>query len=221
MLFSMRESGMFSGRKVRLFTVAVARRIWDLLPDPRSRRAVEIAERFADRLASQDELENAHAQATDRCMELPAWQSDSEAAQVAKEAAYAPMADADGFGTALNAKQAKSTVKREEWNSELWYAEEEAQADLLRDLFGSLLFRDVRIDPTLLHRNDGTVMKLAKTAYEERHLPEGTLDNTRLLILADALEEAGCTDADILAHLRGSGPHVRGCWVVDLLLGKE
>jgi hypothetical protein len=43
----------------------------------------------------------------------------------------------------------------------------------------------------------------------------------RLPILADALEEAGCTDADILAHCRGPGPHVRGCWVVDLLLGKE
>jgi hypothetical protein len=43
----------------------------------------------------------------------------------------------------------------------------------------------------------------------------------RLPVLADALEEAGCTDADILSHLRGPGPHVRGCWVVDLLLGKE
>ncbi len=43
----------------------------------------------------------------------------------------------------------------------------------------------------------------------------------RLALLADALEDAGCTDADILAHCRGPGPHVRGCWVVDLLLGKK
>jgi hypothetical protein len=61
------------------------------------------------------------------------------------------------------------------------------------------------------------VVRLAQATYEERHLPEGTLDNTRLLILADALEEAGCTDTDILCHLRGPGPHVRGCWVADLV----
>jgi hypothetical protein len=47
------------------------------------------------------------------------------------------------------------------------------------------------------------------------------LDSVRLSILADALEEAGCTEADLLSHLRGSGPHVRGCWALDLLLGKE
>jgi hypothetical protein len=52
-------------------------------------------------------------------------------------------------------------------------------------------------------------------------LPSGHLDTSRLLVLADSLEEAGCTDADILGHLRGTGPHVRGCWLVDLLLAKE
>jgi hypothetical protein len=62
--------------------------------------------------------------------------------------------------------------------------------------------------------------RLAQAAYEDRHLPAGTLDDTRLLILADALEEAGCSDAAILGHLRGPGPHVRGCWVLDLILGK-
>jgi hypothetical protein len=64
------------------------------------------------------------------------------------------------------------------------------------------------------------VVRLAQAAYDDRHLPAGTLDNGRLAILADALEEAGCTDADVLGHLRGPGPHVRGCWAVDLLLGK-
>ena len=69
--------------------------------------------------------------------------------------------------------------------------------------------------------NDATVVRLAQAAYEERHLPAGTLDNGRLAVLADALEEAGCTDADLLSHLRGSGPHVRGCWPVDLCMGKS
>ena len=61
---------------------------------------------------------------------------------------------------------------------------------------------------------------MAQVIYEDRDLPSGHLDNARLAVLGDALEDAGCTDADILKHCRGSGPHVRGCWVVDLLLGK-
>jgi hypothetical protein len=69
--------------------------------------------------------------------------------------------------------------------------------------------------------NDSTVVRLAQAAYEERHLPAGTLDTGRLAVFADALEEAGCMDADILGHLRGPGPHVRGCWAVDLCLGKS
>jgi hypothetical protein len=44
---------------------------------------------------------------------------------------------------------------------------------------------------------------------------------TRLAVLADALEDAGCTDAEILSHCRSPGPHVRGCWVVDEILGKK
>jgi hypothetical protein len=65
------------------------------------------------------------------------------------------------------------------------------------------------------------VLKLAQAAYDDRLLPSGLLDNTRLAVLADALEEAGCGDAEILAHCRGGGEHVRGCWPVDLVLGKE
>ena len=64
-------------------------------------------------------------------------------------------------------------------------------------------------------------MQFAQAAYEERELPSGHLSPTRLAVLADALEEAGCRDADLLAHLRAPGPHVRGCWALDLLLGKE
>jgi hypothetical protein len=52
-------------------------------------------------------------------------------------------------------------------------------------------------------------------------MPEGLLDGTRLAILADALEETGCADEELLGHLRGPGPHVRGCWPIDLLLGKS
>ncbi len=65
-----------------------------------------------------------------------------------------------------------------------------------------------------------TVTSLAIAAYEERSLPSGELDTARLAILADALEDAECDNTDILTHLRGPGPHVRGCWPVDLCLHK-
>src|SRR5207245_2405199 len=67
---------------------------------------------------------------------------------------------------------------------------------------------------------DGVVARLARAAYEERTLPAGLLDPARRGVLADALEENGCGDAQLLGHLRGPGPHVRGCFAVDLL-GKE
>ena len=89
--------------------------------------------------------------------------------------------------------------------------------DTLRELFGNP-FRATNFNPAL-HPAD--VVRLAEAAYSDRHLPSGHLDPARLAVLADALEVAGCGDADILGHLRGPGPHVRGCWVVDLILGKE
>jgi hypothetical protein len=67
----------------------------------------------------------------------------------------------------------------------------------------------------------GVVGEIAHTAYEERLLPSGQLDPARLGVLADALEDAGCTDAELLGHLRGPGPHVLGCWALDLILGKS
>jgi hypothetical protein len=75
----------------------------------------------------------------------------------------------------------------------------------------------VAVNPSWL---SAAVVAVARAAYEERQLPAGTLDAARLAVLADALEEAGCTDAALLGHCRGAGPHVRGCWVVDALLGQ-
>jgi hypothetical protein len=94
------------------------------------------------------------------------------------------------------------------------------RADLLREVFGNP-FRPLAVDPTWLAWQGGTVPRLAQAAYEHRHLPAGTLDNGRLAVLADALEDAGCADADLLGHLRGPGPPVRGCWALDRLLGRE
>jgi hypothetical protein len=95
--------------------------------------------------------------------------------------------------------------------------ENAARAILIRDVFGNP-FRPIALDHECLNP---TVRHLAEAIYKGRDPDSGYLDADRLPILADALEDAGCTNADILAHCRGPGPHVRGCWVVDLLLGKE
>ncbi len=90
----------------------------------------------------------------------------------------------------------------------------------LRDIFGNP-FRPIAIGPACLTWQDGTIVKIAQAAYDERAMPSGELDRTNLAVLADALEEAGCANVDILEHLRSPAPHVRGCWVVDLVLAKE
>jgi hypothetical protein len=84
---------------------------------------------------------------------------------------------------------------------------------ILRDLFGNS-FRPASVDPFWLTWNGGTVPKLAQAIYDERRFAD-------LPVLADALEEAGYTSADILDHCRRPGEHVRGCWVVDLCLGNK
>jgi hypothetical protein len=95
-------------------------------------------------------------------------------------------------------------------------------AHWLRDIFGPLPFRALAsLDAKVLTWNAGTVEKLAQAIYERRSSPDGTLDQQHLAVLADALEEAGCTDSPILLHCRGQGPHVRGCWALDVILNKE
>jgi hypothetical protein len=84
------------------------------------------------------------------------------------------------------------------------------EADLIRCFFGNP-FRPVTLDSSL---RTSTVTQLVQAIYEERAFD-------RMPILADALEDAGCSNQDILSHCRGREEHVRGCWVVDLLLGKE
>ncbi len=103
-----------------------------------------------------------------------------------------------------------------------FYGSEPREEDLLRDVFGNPFAPIPVIDPAWL---TSTVTALAKGIYEERAFD-------RMPILADALQDAGCTDEAILTHCRGSGPlggmgaippcnpHIRGCWVIDLLLGK-
>jgi hypothetical protein len=85
---------------------------------------------------------------------------------------------------------------------------------LLCCTLGSPVFTNAPIDLSWLGWNGGTIPKLAEAIYDERRFSD-------MPILADALEEAGCDNTDVPAHCRGPGPHVRGCWVIDLLLGRN
>jgi hypothetical protein len=89
-------------------------------------------------------------------------------------------------------------------------AECEKQVRFFRDIFGNP-FRPVAFDARW---RTGDVLGVARGIYEDRAFD-------RMPMLADALMDAGCDSDDILNHCRGDGPHARGCWVVDLVLGKE
>jgi hypothetical protein len=106
-------------------------------------------------------------------------------------------------------RQAKYDKQREQHEA----SEKSRLCCLLRDIFGILLFHRLAIASSVLAWDDRCVVNLATGIYMDRAF-------YRVPILADAFEEAGCTDADILSHCRLPGEHVRGCWVVDLCLCK-
>jgi hypothetical protein len=238
----LREGGTGSERKCRLFACASARRIWHLLADQRLGEAIAVSERHADGRATDRDLGAAVGAAhRARRKRDDAWRAAYDAARYRPGRGFSnadsavlyaisavgsavvpvvpPTAVSYFEGDRLVTEEIPMSPARAAWNAAV-ASEKAAQAVLLRDVFGAL-FHPVPIDPAWLAWNDGTVVKLAQAAYEHRDLPSGHLDTTRLGILADALEEAGCSAPDILGHLRGPGPHVRGCWAVDLLLGKE
>jgi len=211
-----------SDRKLRLFSAACCRRVWHLLVHDWSRDAVKVVERYADGAATFQELEDAKSNAwefSDHIIHSDEhfYDLDANAQNAADAPAWAAERSED-YGSEVDGGCPHRVVTATQ--RALGAAEGNAQADLVRCIFANPL-RPLTISPDILSWNDGVVVRLAQTAYDDRHMPAGILDNTRLLILADALEEAGCTDSDTLGHLRRPGPHVRGCWPVDLCLGKS
>jgi hypothetical protein len=146
------------------------------------------------------------------------------AVDVARRAARAVLAAAnDPRAVRLAPAGQEVRVARATWQAAeaAGRREQQAQAALLRDIFGPLPFRPPPpLPPAVLAWNDDTVRRLAQAIYDERQLPAGTLDTARLGVLANALLDAGCEDDEVVRHLREPGPHVRGCWVVDVILGK-
>jgi hypothetical protein len=249
-----------SKRKRRLLAVACCRMVADLLVDPESRRAVQIAELFADGRVSRTQRAEAFQAADDKAQSLHGIficggvnVPGSNYAAIAAAAAVSPALRfeyTDGgesdrcFFTPWEAaaralaEQARENVEQafplppeedkdnpsEEWWSARDDAEagawltahasaEQAIASLVRDVLGNP-FRRVQVDPSWLAWNDGIIPNLARGIYDENAFD-------RMGILADALEEAGCTDSEMLTHCRQGGGHIRGCWVVDQLLGRS
>jgi hypothetical protein len=201
-----------SDRRLQLFGCACVRRVWGLLPGEQSRRLVEAGELYADGLVGEQALSEARQAYHDYLHEVDDGEDDLVLPET--EAATAACEVAESEASIFRALYASHyAALAAEGGGE--QAECAAQAVLLRDLFSP--FRHASVSPAWLRPQ---VVALAQAAYDQRELPSGHLDPARLAVLADALEEAGCTDQAVLDHLRGAGPHVRGCWAVDLLLGK-
>jgi hypothetical protein len=190
-------------RRLRLFTAACYRRVWTPLLTESVRRAVEALESCADGSMTLKSLAAIAAG-------VP-FQSLRDAATKPWVAATGAIHDA-GRGAVTSASRLEGGV----------YANEmDTQAVLLRDIFGNTFRPASPIAEGVLAWSNGLVVKLAEAAYQHRLLPSGHLDPDRLAVLADALEDAGCTDDWLLGHLRSPGPHVRGCVGVDAVLGRD
>jgi hypothetical protein len=188
--------GKVADRKLRLFAVACCRRIWSLLAEEWSRKAVEMADKYADGMCSDEQLEEAGK----RAGWAAAWAGQGCAAEAAAWAAA-------GKG---EAGWPEFMVAQAGWAETQDDSPRPFHCELLRDIFGNP-FCPVTVDPSWLNPS---VVKLAQSIYDDRAFD-------RLPSLADALEAARCNNAEVLAHCRSEGPHVRGCWVLDLVLGKE
>ncbi len=212
-------------RKWRLFAAACCRSVLNSLGDPRCRNAIALTERLADGNARLDELVAAQQLACAVLEETGANRKSHPVEDIARVITI-PTLDAQtvAHATAMNVvgvigemawKEAMGQGRRrqEKKRREAWRQEESTQISLLPDVVGNP-FRPATLAPVWLDWNDGVIRKLAQAVYDDRAFD-------RLPVLADALEEAGSTDAALLTHCRGPGPHVRGCWLVDLLLDKK
>ncbi len=211
-------------RKLRLYACVAVRQTFPELPEP-FRGYLEMAERYADGMIGEEEFrsleptdpeDDAGKQAVCRAVGR-----DAKAAALAI-ASYAVEAAGERAGQPFRAalEQGQLTpdmlmfVQHHPLHQTLRSAVSGAckqQADLLREIFGNP-FRPMTVDPAWLAANDAQVRKLAQAIYDACAFEQ-------MPALADALARAGCSDVSLLEHCRSAAAHVRGCWLLDALLG--
>ena len=218
-----RQSG--SPRRLRLATVGCCRLAWPSVPpcphplDEKCLALLDLSEQYADGVAKYTQLTAARRELAGR--DVP--RGGPVDAKVAAAWFAAARDPATGCTEAVHrllgvswggAKELVMPTDRVEVGFPRgggnWVAACLVMVSVTRDVFGNP-FRPVTLDPEW---RTSTVLALASQMY-------GSRDFGAMPILADALQDAGCDNEDVFAHCRGSGPHVRGCWVVDLVLGKE
>jgi hypothetical protein len=196
-------------RKLRLYLIALCRLAWNRLPAA-ARAAVSFAEQFADAPRPDPLAWEAVRHTVGRLQfgysepVLVAW-CERDLRAVGLEVATGP----PWHGTAEEWQHVTRLASSPFGLDAYQIPRSTHPPELVRCIFGNP-FRPVTFDPRWRTR---TVIDLARAMYESR-------DFAAMPVLADALEEAGCDDADVLAHCRGDAPHARGCWVVDHVLGK-
>jgi hypothetical protein len=190
------------GRKSLLLAAACCSRVWDSLPE-NCRGWVRLVEDAAEGRADPERL-------NDR------WESVEAALSSLSFDEYPNHADGR-FAALIEVLcvywESMDALPDANPKANSYVRERRAYASLVRDIYGNL-FRRTAVDPAWLAWNGGTVRHIAQAIYDGKAF-------NRLPILADALEDAGCANADILNHCRHGTEHVRGCWVVDVVLGKE
>jgi hypothetical protein len=217
--------GRVSDRKQRLLVCACARRLWQMVPDPRGLELLEAAERYADAEISRDDL----LRALDAAGPWAFCESGIDQLSYLRSLLCRPLIDppemawkgtCDLLEFTLNftaflvdrlrrRRSVEGSVPRKAWEEEA-----RAQADLLREIVGNP-FRPCPPPPAALLRwQDRLVPRLAQSVYGGRRWRQ-------LPVLADALLDAGCEDDALIDHCRGDAAHVRGCWAVDVLLGRS
>jgi hypothetical protein len=252
-----------SRRKLRLHACACCRKVWPFLTDERSRRAVEVSERYADGLASKQEVSAAQglawlaikepfeeyktlSSAVSSLRGIPRTAEDSDQ----RSALHSSAQDAGGRYDAARAAKAasRSTDKPSRVAEELTlaayyafsaglrrdrhsggppYSAEGAQAYFAyrshafstylaewRSLVHCIFGNPFRPTPSLFGEPPPGLVEVAGRIYEDRSFD-------RMPELADLLEREGCDDSEVLAHARSDADHVRGCWVLDTILGRS
>jgi hypothetical protein len=197
-------SRRFSARRWALLACACARRLWPLLKDEAARKALEVAERYAEGQARWREL-----RALARAIKVEkvagrAYVPNEQAALVAIKLTVEAVRS--GEASELSAAR-RACATAEPGQGALL-----AQCDLIRDLFEP--YRPVTLERAWRRWNNGAVVGLASVIHAERRYDE-------VAVLGDALEEAGCTEGPLLAHCRSERRHTLGCWAVDTIIGKE